>query len=217
LWDAKTGVERRKAIGLDGRALAVAIAPDGSWLATADDNEAVRLWDADTGVERRKPIGHSGKVRAVAIALDGLWLATADNETVRLWDAETADDKTVRSPTVTRAPDGQWLATAGDDDDDDDDETVRLWDAFTSAKRTQLAGDTGSVPEVAISSDGAWLATVSNDRRVRVWKADTKKCVAVMRADGDLWRCIWSPAGSYQLMVSGRAGLYRFEFTPPIA
>ena len=56
---------------------AVAIAPDGSWLATGGDDGTVRIWDAATGQHRATLAGHTGAVTAVAIAPDGTWLATA--------------------------------------------------------------------------------------------------------------------------------------------
>ena len=68
----------------------VAIAPDGTWLATASDDGIVGLWDVATGQLRTTLIGHGSGVNAVAIAPDSTWLATASHDwTVRLWDAAT--------------------------------------------------------------------------------------------------------------------------------
>ena len=56
---------------------AVAIAPDGTWLATGGGEDGtVRTWAAD-GTPRATLTGHDGPVNAVAIAPDGTWLATA--------------------------------------------------------------------------------------------------------------------------------------------
>ena len=67
---------------------AVAIAPDGTWLATAGDDGTVRTWAAD-GTPRATLTGHDGSVNAVAIAPDGTWLATAGGDgTVRTWAAD---------------------------------------------------------------------------------------------------------------------------------
>ena len=67
---------------------AVAISPDGTWLATASDDGTVRTWAAD-GTPRAILTGHQRGVNAVAISPDGTWLATAgDDGTVRTWAAD---------------------------------------------------------------------------------------------------------------------------------
>ena len=68
---------------------AVAIAPDGTWLATASVDKTVRTWAAD-GTPRTTLAGHKHGVGAVAIAPDGTWLATGDVGTVRIWAADAA-------------------------------------------------------------------------------------------------------------------------------
>jgi WD40 repeat protein len=68
----------------------VAIAPDGSWLATASADGTARIWDPVTGTQRHTLTGHTDAVREVAIAPDGSWLATASADgTARIWDPVT--------------------------------------------------------------------------------------------------------------------------------
>ena len=52
IWDAATGQQRAALTGHDGRVMAVAIAPDGSWLATGSDDGTVRIWDLTAGRQR---------------------------------------------------------------------------------------------------------------------------------------------------------------------
>ena len=62
----------------------MAIAPDGTWLATAGPEKRVRIWGQD-GTLRAILTGHRNWVLAVAIAPDGTWLATASGDkTVRI-------------------------------------------------------------------------------------------------------------------------------------
>ena len=137
--------------------IAVAIAPDGTWLATASGDGTVRTWAAD-GTPRATLTGHLDSVRAVAIAPDGTWLATGGGDgTVRTWAADgtprtalTGHERPVNA--VAIAPDGTWLATGGSD------RTVRTW-AADGTPRTTLTGHERPVNAVAIAPDGTWLAT----------------------------------------------------------
>jgi hypothetical protein len=85
LPDEPAGALRRVLAGHTSAVNAVAIAPDGTWLATASDDGTARTWNAD-GTPRTTLTGHTIKVSAVAIAPDGTWLATASQDgTVRIW------------------------------------------------------------------------------------------------------------------------------------
>ena len=76
--------------GHTGEVQALAVSPDGTWLASASNDHTLRIWDPDNGQARHCLIGHASDVRALAAGPDGRWLASAsDDHTVRIWDAET--------------------------------------------------------------------------------------------------------------------------------
>jgi WD40 repeat protein len=49
IWDIATGQARAVLAGHKEWVKAMAVAPDGSWLATGDANGTLRIWDAVTG------------------------------------------------------------------------------------------------------------------------------------------------------------------------
>ena len=225
IWDAATGKERATLTGHRGQRAtrnpqahwpdipelllitgpvpvnAVAVAPDGSWLASGGDDDAVRIWDAATGKERATLTGHSGTVHAVAVAPDGSWLATAGDDAVRIWDAATGKERatlTGHSGTVHAvavAPDGSWLATAADD-------AVRIWDAATGKERATLTGHSGTVHAIAVAPDGSWLASGGYDQTVRIWDAATGKERATLTGHrGTVHAIAVAPDGSWLASV----------------
>jgi WD40 repeat protein len=152
----------------------VAFSSDGKQLASASDDNTVRLWDTTTGAALQTLEGHSGSVLAAAFSPDGKQLAsTSFDNTVRLWDAatgaalQTLEDHSDWVRAVAFSPDGKQLASASDDN------TVRLWDATTRAALHTLKGHSDRVNAVAFSPDGKQLASASDDNTVRLWDATT--------------------------------------------
>jgi hypothetical protein len=212
LPDLPSPALRRILTGHTDWVAAVAVAADGTWLATACEDGTARIWDAATGQQRATLVGHTSWVMAVAIAADGTWLATGGGDrTARIWNSaagqlEAALAGTLRyMSSVTFAPDGTWLATVSDDG------TARIWDAATGGQRATLAGHTDQVRAVAIAPDGTWLATASGDQTARIWDPATGGISALMRVEQPLGDCAWSPSG-HLLSVAGNAGLYLFAF-----
>ncbi|KAN0069077.1 hypothetical protein V8E54_012706 [Elaphomyces granulatus] len=153
---------------------AVAFSPDGKVLASASQDETVRLWDATTGAWKQTLEGHRDSVNAVAFSPDGNVLASASHDnTVRLWDATTGAWKQTLEghgysvDAVAFSPDGKVLASASDDD------TVQLWDATTGAWKRTLEGHSDRVTAVVFSPDGKVLASASHDKTVRLWDTTT--------------------------------------------
>lgn len=175
LPDAPDPVLRHVLTGHDGQVTGVAIAPDGTWLASVSYDRTVALWDAASGHRRRTLVGHTDIVTSVAIATDATWLASAGwDGTVRLWDLLSGREQAALAhpywvTAIAIAPDGTWLATASADG------TVRVWDTARGRQFATFSGHTGSVTAVAASPDAAYLATGGVDQTVRLWDLGGKE------------------------------------------
>jgi WD40 repeat protein len=168
----------RVLIGHTREIRALAVAADGSWLASADYGGEVRIWDLATGTARHTLTGHTNTVTALVVAPDGSWLASADyGGKVRIWDPATGITRRVLTGHTTTvralavAPDGLWLATASDGGE------VRIWDPATGITRRVLTGHTTTVRALAVAPDGSWLAVAGGQPvtagEVRIWNPAT--------------------------------------------
>ncbi|MDN3357773.1 NACHT domain-containing protein [Actinomadura sp. DC4] len=175
-WDVAGRRETGPRITVPGDSIsAVAFSPDGSTVAVAGDDRAVRLFD----VASRRRIGAPLPAATdgfgfddLAFSPDGRTLATtAGNGTVRLWDVArhrqiggALTGHTDRVFAIAFGPAGTTLATGSADG------TLRLWDLRTHHQiGPALTGHTRSIEGVAYSPDGRTIATVGNDRTTRLW------------------------------------------------
>ncbi|MET9064193.1 NB-ARC domain-containing protein [Streptosporangium sandarakinum] len=179
---------------------AVAIAPDGTWLASGSNDKTVRLWTAE-GSQRAVLRGHTSWVGAVAIAPDGTWLASgADDRTVRLWNADGTERAILNGHSdcvdaIAIAPDGTWLASGSKDG------TIRLW-SLDGTERAVLRGHAGPVRAVAIAPDGTWLASSSQDRTVRIWGAEGVQRAVLTDHTGVVFGVAIAPDGTWLASAS---------------
>ncbi|WP_131831251.1 NB-ARC domain-containing protein [Frankia sp. CcI49] len=196
---------------------ALAVAPDGSWLASAGRDRVVRIWNPYTGVQTAVLSGHTGEVSALAVSPDGAWLASASanllgggDGTVRIWDPYTGVQTAVLSghtggiSALAVSPDGAWIASSGGDLLGRGDGTVRIWDPYTGVQTAVLSGHTGRVSALAVSPDGAWLASAGNDRTVRIWNPKTGFESALLTGHtGGVSALSVAPDGSWLASASG--------------
>jgi WD40 repeat protein len=83
----------------------VSFSPDGRRLASASEDNTVRVWDAGSGQELLILKGHTDGVRAVSFSPDGRRLASAsEDKTVRVWEALDVPEDITRAGTPTPWP-----------------------------------------------------------------------------------------------------------------
>ncbi len=228
IWSVETGRELRR---IDSKSLlhSVAWSPDGNTLTTVDDSNNVKLWDTTTG-RKIRTLKHDFATTVSAWSPDGTKIATQGCNALAIWDASTEERKLyeVEHPeaitAISWSPDGKQLATASED------YTLRIWSCYISVptqsptpqKRQPgisylvaaadslsckhlLEGHENEVTGVAWSPDGNTIASISKDKTIRFWDAQTGCKLACLsntqgHADGVL-SLAFSPDG--KILVTG--------------
>lgn len=136
VWNVESGSVVCEFKGHRAEVLSVCFSPDGSAVASAGADRAVRLMDVAAGTQRCWMQGHSGKDACVC-----------QRYGPASPDCPVEGHRGVVS-CVGFSPDGATLASGGDDN------TVKIWDAATGALRRSVAlGEGSSVLSLAWGAD----------------------------------------------------------------
>jgi hypothetical protein len=181
-----------------------AFSPDGSRLASASEDQIVRLWEVGTGQLLRTFAGHASGVAGCAFSPDGSRLASASQDsTVRLWDAGTGELLRAFAGHVSGvtgcafSPDGSRLVSTSNDS------IMRLWDAGTGELLRIFWAHTAGVAGCAFSPDGSRLASASEDQIVRLWEVGTGELLRTFAGHASgVAGCAFSPDGSHLASAS---------------
>lgn len=180
---------------------ALAFGPSGDELATANDDDTVRLWYRTTGRLLHTLGEHRGRVRSIAFNRDGTLLVTGcDDSMVRLWDARTG--KLLR--TLAGHTDRVYAVAFGNGvvASASWDTTARVWDTGTGQVRHVLTRHIARLQTLAFNPAGDLLATAGNDLVIRLWDPATGAHLQTLIGHSrDVLSVEFSPSG--RLLASG--------------
>ncbi|MDH4454970.1 MAG: hypothetical protein QE570_17495 [Verrucomicrobiota bacterium] len=175
-WKTSDGSSLRSFEGHTDAAYALAVSPDGQWIATGAYDQKIRLWDAATGKEIALLKGHNGAVNGLSFRPDGKVLASASaDRTVKLWSIptgqrlDTLSQPTKEQTSVVFSADGKTLFAAGGDN------RIRVWAISAAAKEgtnkilTSRFAHEGGLLNLALSADGKLLASTATDKTLKLW------------------------------------------------
>ncbi len=170
IWDAASGNELRVLSGHTGGVRCVTFSAGGQLLASGGIDGKVKLWDVASGKELTSFDGHKGRVNTVAFSRDGKLLASGGiDNAVKVWDV------TAKTETRTLTGHTGWVLALAFGSDNQTlvsssaDQTLKRWNV-ASGQVMQTATQQTPITCLAVSQNGEWLVSGSNNATVQLWR-----------------------------------------------
>ncbi|OAD20286.1 WD repeat-containing protein [Candidatus Thiomargarita nelsonii] len=215
VWNLKTGRTERTlrgqiGEGSEGKIYAMALSPDGRWLAAGGwlpsdrtKYDAIQLYDFHTGKIVALLSGHTNVVSALAFSPDSRYLVSGSGDfkaKAILWDIKrkrrlhTLAGHTEAIYAVAFTPDSKRVVTGSFD------HSLRLWQVPNGKHLATLKGHTDKVQAVAISPQDGTIASGSWDHTIRLWNGRTGRFIKTLANQGtQVGSLSFSPDGRYLL------------------
>jgi len=155
------------------------LSPDAKILATAGYDRVIMLWNMADGTLLRKLTGHNGAIYDLDFDATGQILASASaDETIKIWRVESgerldtfgqceAEQYSVRFDSTRKR-----VLAAGAD------RRIRIWNLLSMDKPSvspmlySTFAHEGSVTQLELTTDGRFIATASEDKKIKLWNAE---------------------------------------------
>ncbi|KAG2122221.1 WD40-repeat-containing domain protein [Suillus clintonianus] len=176
--------------GHSQRVTCIDISSDSTLLASGSWDATARIWSLKTGELVAGPFRSVDWVGVVRFSPDLKKLAVKSEarNCLEVWDvhAETLDVRAGKSggnPSMTFAPvfwtNENNTIIAACDFTNDEATTIHEFDAFTlETVGAAFEGHTKCVTDLALSSDGALVASISQDHDIKLWAFETRQLLA---------------------------------------
>ncbi len=165
VWSVSTGLEVDQSFFYHQPVRAVGYSPDGKTIVSAGERDGVILWDAHSGKKIRHltaeqattavHFSHDGNAVVFGVGGQVVLVAADTGQAVRRIDAHKAP---IRALSISA--DGKRVATAAGDG------TLRVWDARSKPVKQFDVSEDDPVLALALSADGAFLASGSRGGKV---------------------------------------------------
>lgn len=200
IWDRRTGktirtIRGHAEPGNYGKIYALAVSPDGRWLATAgwmDSSLAlepccgdIRLFDYATGRLVALLKGHDNSVYDLAFSPDGRYLASGGADQVAIvWDVEKRaeivrlDDQKGHRDRIIQL---RFLNNARDLVTASYDGTVKLWSVEQRRLVGELTRHTAPIYAMTVSADEQRIASADAQGNIHIWRAESQAALVLAR------------------------------------
>ncbi|MEB3884256.1 AAA-like domain-containing protein [Lyngbya sp. CCY1209] len=192
----------------------VATSPDGRWVVSAGD-KTLQLWDT-AGRRLHTLANPEGQVRAVAFTPDSRGMIFGSNVgTLEIWEwgegplsemrrTQVLNGHAASVYAVAVSPDGQTIASAGDD------KTIKLWTRNGELRHSFFAHEE-RIWKLEFTPDGKQLVSASEDGTAKLWDIEGT-ARATFSHDGVVWGVAVHPHKNLVASVSRDDTLKLWKF-----
>ncbi|KAG2150247.1 WD40-repeat-containing domain protein [Suillus bovinus] len=182
IWRGKTGESLTQPIKFHSNCIAsLDFSPDGAVLATGSHDRMTKLWNTKTW-EQQGSIECGSYVYCVRYSPGGDRLAIATFDNIKIYNTSTRYLRSFKAHSTSFncslawTPDGTRLLTGGGNSDP----TIREWDALTWKEvGGPWAGHIFRINAITVNPTGTFVASVSSDNCVHVWRLSNRQTVAI--------------------------------------
>ncbi|EIN07139.1 dynein regulator [Punctularia strigosozonata HHB-11173 SS5] len=225
IWDWETGEFERTLKGHTKSVQDCDFDNKGNLLVTCSSDLFIKVWDTQNEWKNTKTFpGHEHAVSSVRFMPGDQYIISASRDrTIRVF--EVASTHLVRTITghgewvrcVRPSDDGQLLVSGSND------HTVRIWNALNGEAKMELLGhdhvvevvafapiaaygairELAGIPKTTQNKPGAFVASGSRDRTIRLWDAQTGQLLRTLHGHDNWIRgLVFHPSGKFLLSAS---------------
>lgn len=178
VWDLISGCEFRTFPERSKSVSALAVTPDSRRLVSGGDDGNLEVLDLTSGHVVLTMQGDPKGVSALAVTPNGQRVISGSLDCIQIWDLNsglellriTGNFYGVTALAVT--PDGRYVVSGSEDymrGEEKGRNAVRVWDLVSGRERNAFYGHSLGVTAVAVTPDGRYVVSGSNDTTLKVW------------------------------------------------
>jgi len=212
IWDAAK-LEPRTIPAHSIQILGLVFTPDSKHLLSSSTDATAKLWDVATGKLKLQYGGHPKGAMCAAIDSTGkLGAVGAASQEIKVWDLLSGRESRIVTTgpdsifKVAFMPDGKSVISGGKAD-------VVQWDLLTATPRV-FGSHTMMVRGIAITPNGRWIATSSEQDGLKIWDASSATLLETIPHPNGFYAVAFSPHGDQLFAGCGNFDLRVWDLKP---
>lgn len=197
----------------------ISTSSNGKWLVSGSEDSSLCLWDATTGTLLKTYRKHATGIQVTSFSLNNQQIVSASkNGTIHFWDTTITPQPSITWQKPLPLPKQQetssndkWIVSLGKHKKD---QLVIYVFSKKGKLLNTLKGHTDIIHTVALSPDGQWAASTSQDKTVRLWNLHTGKCCLILRHFSyPITHLQWNTQGLFAYDKKGGVYYWRTQIT----